>query len=365
MKRLKTKLLSIMLSLTLLAACAPQNNTAEKDGAGLKESVQQTSVPKASESSAAQPAADGELVMHFIDVGQGDCIFLQTGKANMLIDSGNPEDGPEVSDYISALGVTEINAFVGSHPHEDHLGGAATVVCSFNIDEMIMTDCVSTSFFFEKLLNSLDERNVTVNEPPVGGVRNVGDMRVEFLAPLELGGDMNNNSIIMRVTFGEISAMFTGDAEEPAERELLSENVNLKSDILKVGHHGSRYSSSDEFLRAVSPKIAVIQSGIGNSYGHPHAEALSRLSACGAKVYRCDEQGTIVLKTDGKTITRGKPAAITEGAASQSAYVANIRSMKFHIPSCRGLPDIKNRKYYDKRADAVADGYSPCGICKP
>lgn len=178
---------------------------------------------------------------------------------------------------------------------------------AFNIDEMIMTDCVSTSFFFEKLLNSLDERNVTVNEPPVGGVRNVGDMRVEFLAPLELGSDMNNNSIIMRVTFGEISAMFTGDAEEPAERELLSENVNLKSDILKVGHHGSRYSSSNEFLRAVSPKIAVIQSGIGNSYGHPHAEALSRLSACGAKVYRCDEQGTIVLKTDGKTITRGKP----------------------------------------------------------
>ena len=360
MKRLKAKLLSIMLSLTLLAACAPQ-----KDSAGLKESVQQTSAPKASESSAALPAADGELVMHFIDVGQGDCIFLQTGKANMLIDSGNPEDGPEVSDYLSALGVTEINAFVGSHPHEDHLGGAATVVRSFNIDEMIMTDCVSTSFFFEKLLNSLDERNVTVTEPPVGGVRNVGDMRVEFLAPLELGGDMNNNSIIMRVTFGEISAMFTGDAEELAERELLLENVNLKSDILKVGHHGSSYSSSNEFLRAVSPKIAVIQSGIGNSYGHPHAEALSRLSACGAKVYRCDEQGTIVLKTDGKTITRGKPAAVTEGAASQSAYVANTRSMKFHIPSCRGLPEIKNRKYHDKRADAVADGYSPCGICKP
>lgn len=364
MKNLKVRLLSVLLMLMLpLAACSQRSGAPAAE----PQPVQSEAAAKkhTDENIAETPAAQGELQLHFIDVGQGDCIFLKTDSANMLIDCGNPEDGPEVADYLSALGVTEINAFVGSHPHEDHLGGAAAVVRSLDIDEMIMTSCISTSFFFEKLLDALDERNVTVTEPPIGGVRNIGDMKVEFLSPAEIGNDTNNNSIVMRVTYGEVSALFTGDAEEETERLLLSENADLKADILKVGHHGSKYSSSSAFLKAVSPKIAVIQSGVGNSYGHPNTEALGRLSACGADVYRCDEQGTIVLKTDGKTITRGKPAAVTEGAASQSAYVANIKSMKFHIPSCRSLPVEKNRKYYDKRADAVADGYSPCGSCNP
>lgn len=301
MKRKQKKALTALLLVLLIAGCRFIFSGTPTEKEAVPKQPENTSPAK---ETTARKAPDDTMELHFIDVGQGDCILVHTNENNILVDAGNPSDGADIGEYLHSLGIDRIDTFIGTHPHADHLGGGAYIVREFDIGEMIMTDQMSGSFFFEKLLDSITERNVPVSLPQIGGVRKFGSVSMEIISPSRDYGNLNDSSIVMRIDHGEASALLTGDAETSVEEDLLSEDAPLDADVLKAGHHGSRYASSEEFLKAVSPEIVVIQSGEGNSYGHPHSEALDRFENCGAKVYRCDKEGTIVLRSDGKTFKR-------------------------------------------------------------
>ncbi|MEA1962604.1 MAG: Ada metal-binding domain-containing protein [Bacillota bacterium] len=192
---------------------------------------------------------------------------------------------------------------------------------------------------------------------------------------------MNNYSAVLRIEYGRTAYLFTGDAEDVSEKEMLSSGLTLESDLLKVGHHGSSSSSMDSFLQAVQPKYAVISVGTDNDYGHPAATTIKNLRAVGAQVYRTDQQGTIVATSDGTTIAVNKapttvktpisnilPATVyvaPEQSEEAYKYIGNKNSKTFHLPTCNSLPYPKNRVYFDSREEAINQGFTPCGRCKP
>lgn len=307
---------------------------------------------------------NGEMNVHFIDVGQGDCIFIQTDDENMLIDAGNPENGADIAAYLHSLGVTRLNDFIGTHPHADHLGGGAYIVREFNPEHIYMTEMVSSSYFFEKLLDTIDDMDISVETPKIGALYRKGSLNVKFLGPKKEFSGTNDNSIITRVDFGNTSALFTGDAEKAAEYELLSADADLDVDLFKAGHHGSSTSNIPEFLKAVSPEIAVIQCGRNNSYGHPHHETIERFKNLGADIYRCDEMGTIILKSDGERFVYVKSETIS-GDNESTLYIGNIKSKVFHLSTCKNLPSKANSVYFKTRIQAIEQGYKACGNCRP
>ena len=193
-------------------------------------------------------------------------------------------------------------------------------------------------------------------------------MKLKFLSPHKNFGDENENSFVTLIEFGEVKALFTGDIEKTAETDILSGNTDISADILKVGHHGSRTSSSQHFLNAVFPSVAVIQCEKGNKYGHPHAETLERLERVGCNILRTDEEGTIVLSTDGKTIRRstGEEYESTEEKLQPDfTYIGNRKSKIYHTDICPNLPGEKNRITFNSKGEAENSGYKKCGNCNP
>ena len=182
---------------------------------------------------------------------------------------------------------------------------------------------------------------------------------------------MNDLSLVTRITYGQTTFLFTGDAERPSENDMIDSDEELSATVLKVGHHGSNTSSSYLFLRQVMPSYAVISCGKDNSYGHPHQEVLDRLKDIGAAVYRTDESGTIVCRSDGTSVTfeteNGKKPTATPRKGKADGYVGNMKSKKFHLSTCSNAQDIQqdNRITFATRAAAVKQGYTPCKICKP
>lgn len=246
------------------------------------------------------PTAKGELQVHFIDVGQGDSIYIKTPSQNILIDAG--ERGDTVVRYLQELDVESLDLVISTHPHSDHIGGLLDVLEAIEVKEVIDPGIVHTSKTFEKYLTLIDEKDIKFTEGRAGDVRDVGGVKLEILHPTEPNeNDLNNTSIVVRLTFVEISFLFTGDAEKKSEKEILDQGFDVSSTILKAGHHGSRTSTGEYFLKAVSPDTVIIMCGEGNSYGHPHEETIELLAKYDVDVYRTDISGTIVITTDGKT----------------------------------------------------------------
>ncbi len=243
----------------------------------------------------------GGLRVHFIDVGQGDAILIQTPEQNMLIDGG--ERGPAAVDYLQSQDVTGLDLVIGTHPHSDHIGGLINVLQLIPVKEVIDPGAVHSTKTFEDYLTLIDEKEIKFTEGRAGMKRDLGGgVSMEILHPLSLSfSELNNASIVACLIFGRISFLFTGDAEGAAEEEMLQRGCTLAGTILKVGHHGSKSSSTQDFLEAVKPEVAVIMCGEDNSYGCLHEETLSRLSRTGADLYRTDKQGTIIIETDGDT----------------------------------------------------------------
>ena len=246
------------------------------------------------------------LAVHFIDVGQGDCELITTPTGEtMLIDAGVPEAGDDIVSYITGLGIKEIDIFVASHYHEDHIGGSPDVFEAFDILSVLILDCEVTTSCAKKLINNIEKEESEVVYAERGYEFSLGAAEFLTLSPEKItdkGG--NDDSIILRMEYGDARYIFTGDAEKEAEESVLedySEN-ELSADLLKIGHHGSRTSTTDVFLKAISPNIAVISCGKGNSYGHPHTETVEKLVASVENIYRTDVLGTIVIHTDGKGI---------------------------------------------------------------
>ena len=241
--------------------------------------------------------------VHFIDVGQADSALIECDGETMMIDGGNVADSNVVAAYLKKEDVTELNYVVCSHAHEDHVGGLSGALSVTKADNIYAPKTEANTKAYKNFKKKAEEQNVEIKHPNVGDEIQLGSSTVEFLGPVdENGKDLNSTSIVLKITYGNTSFLFTGDAESDVEEEILNSGADLKSTVLKVGHHGSRTSTSYPFLREVMPQYAVISVEKGNSYGHPNEETLSKLSDAGVEVYRTDESGDIVMTSDGNSI---------------------------------------------------------------
>ena len=303
----------------------------------------------------------GDLVVHFIDVGQGDSVLLLFRDKTMLIDAGERGMEERVIAYLEEHNVERLDVVVATHAHSDHIGGLADVVSAFPVGRFVDAGQAHSTATYENLLALVEERGIpyTVAERGQTIALDPGlDVRVLNPAAQPLG-DINEDSVVLKVTYGDISYLFMGDAGKPAEESMVKAGLDLDADVLKVGHHASRYASSAEFLAAVSPAISVIFVGEGNDYGHPHEEALERLEAAGSRVYRTDRDGTVIVATDGQALavtTGGAPAAtVTIRATTPATTLTTVPATT--VPSSgisiTGL-DLQEEKITITNADAAA-----------
>ncbi|WP_413374679.1 ComEC/Rec2 family competence protein [Alkalihalobacillus sp. 1P02AB] len=246
------------------------------------------------------PIVEGEAVVSFLDVGQGDSTLIQSEKTTILMDTGR-HDSDVLFHQLEHLGIEKIDLLILTHPHADHIGNADQVIYQFSPDEVWIDGNEATTRTFERLLDALIETETPVVEPRAGEVYEQGDFLIEILHPYELTGHLNNDSISTRITYGEVTFLLTGDAEQRSEERMLESDLNLKSDIYKVGHHGSSTSNSRRFVEAVSPEVAIYSAESDNSYGHPHWEVVDLFDELGIDLYGTAEHGTITIYTDGET----------------------------------------------------------------
>lgn len=254
---------------------------------------------------------DGNLNIYFIDVGQADAIMIQENDKYILIDAGNNADGNLLVNYFKELGIDNFLYVFGTHAHEDHIGGMDDIIKNFNIENFYMPDAITTTRTFEDVLDALNEKNITLQTPKIGEMFNIDGVSLECLYVGSDESDLNNTSIVLRLVYGEVSFLFMGDATKIVEDKLL--NKEIQSDILKVGHHGSQYSSKETFIKEVSPTYAVISVGKNNTYKHPAELTIKTLNKYDAKVLRTDELGTIIFSSDGKRISYKTEETNTNG----------------------------------------------------
>ncbi|MFW6312230.1 MAG: MBL fold metallo-hydrolase [Nanoarchaeota archaeon] len=246
------------------------------------------------------------LEVHFIDVGQGDSILIQEDKkVNILIDGGDRWNAVEdkVLSYLRKNDVETIDALISTHPHADHIGSLEAVINNFDVEAVYDSGRVHTSKTYENYLIAIDENNISFDTPRKGENISVEGLNFEVLhpeSPVE-DYDLNNSSLVLRLQYGEVSFLFTGDIEHEVEQEIINSGLNLDSDILKVAHHGNKTSSSKNFIEKVSPEVGVITVGEDNKFGHPNQKTLGVLSSEAVKVYRTDKNGDIVVETDGNS----------------------------------------------------------------
>lgn len=246
----------------------------------------------------------GNISVHFIDVGQGDCALISAGDTFTLIDSGEYTAAEDVIAYLEDLGVERLDMVIASHPHSDHIGSMNSVLDTFGADVVVMpkltSDMIPTTASYEKLLKSVKNCGADLEYAQVGKVYSLTDeCTLEIVAPVKDYDDLNNYSIAAVLRHGENSFLFTGDIEKKAERDILDSGADISADVLKVGHHGSRTSSLKVFLQTVDPRYAVISVAAPNDYGHPHDETLEMLEMLGIEVLRTDQSGNIVFVSDG------------------------------------------------------------------
>ena len=373
-------------------------------------------------------AQAGTLTVTWLDVGQGDAAVIQCGGQSMLIDGGKPEKSSYIYAWLQQHGLSYLDVIVATHVDADHIGGLSGALNYASVGTAYCPVTTGTTETFQSFVKYLAQRGKQITVPTAGETFALGRAQVQILGPLHRAEDSNDNSIVLKVSFGATSFLFTGDAERAEEQDLLNAGVNLQSTVLKVGHHGSDTSTSYPFLRTVAPQYAVISVGAGNSYGHPTEAVLSRLRDAGVTTFRTDMQGEITAVSDGQTINfstaknavaetlanagagqnanlagggnsatqtagsgQNTGGAATAGAAGAAAiasanadggnadgaagagttagsYVLNMNSHKFHRPSCSSVDTIspKNRKdVNESREQIIREGYAPCKRCNP
>lgn len=332
------------------------------------------------------------MTVHFIDVGQGDAIFVDYGDYEVLVDAGGNGYGSVVAGYIAPYVDGYIDLVIATHVHADHIGGLDDVIEAFEV---------------ARIIDSGEQADTASYEDYIAAVTAEGcDYAADEDMTLELGGgaslqimditdgqsNQNNNSVVALLDYNDIELLLTGDMESESEYLGLELRDFTDVDILKAGHHGSRTSSSSAFINVVLPETVIISAGVGNQYGHPHLEALQRFSDIGAAVYGTYKSGTVILTTNGvaysldayKLLTAADVGANTDNGGignatgsgsgtgtgvsrSEAAYIGNNNSNKFHSLTCRWAGEISTGHilYFRNRDDAVAAGYEPCKVCNP
>ena len=399
------KYLSILLILCMcLTACTATNQATSTSEKSQSDTTSGEAVQSGQEEKAAKAPdtskPEGTLEVHYIDVGQGDATLIKCGSHAMLIDGGNNNKGTTVQLYLKKQGVESLDYVIGTHPDADHIGGLDVIVYKYNCDTVIMPDYEKDTKTYQELVDVIHDKNMKITYPVVAEQYALGEAKFTIIAPNSnsYGGNANDYSVAILLEYGKNRFLFTGDAEEASEAEMLTNGIDISADVYKVAHHGSRSASTQEFLNAVHPKYAVISCGEGNSYGHPHAEVLNRLRSMGVEVFRTDEQGSIIASSDGENITWNCSAtdswqsgeqtesdrensedenpgdensgnAISDAVTSeQTTYVLNTNTKKFHRETCSSVSQIKEENFQKvqmTREELEPSGYSPCKNCNP
>ena len=337
---------------------------------------------------AAPGATPGLLKVHFIDVGQGDSILIQTvAGANVLIDGGPETAGSAVINYLKKAGVASLDAVIATHPHEDHIGGLVGIMETFKVAAFYMPNAAHTTAAFRDMVAAVKASGARRIEAKAGVNLGLEGVTATMLGPLGTKyAQLNDFSAVLRLDYGTTSFLFMGDAEGVSEGQLLAAGLGHAT-IVKVSHHGSGSPTSQGFLKRVSPQYAVICVGAGNTHGHPDPLTISRLVKGGVAVYRTDLNGTITASSDGKKVsvatTRTPPAAekgkagagnlapiaatgagavVAKPAATSATVYITRTGEKYHLAGCRYLA---RSQIPIKLADAKAQGYTPCSVCKP
>jgi beta-lactamase superfamily II metal-dependent hydrolase len=319
----------------------------------------------------------GKFKVSYIDVGQADAILIQQGDASMLIDAGNNDDSTLVKNYITNQGVSVLDYVIGTHPHEDHIGGLDYIINSFQIGKIYMPEVTATTQTFKDVITAISNKGMSISKPVVGESFKLGDATCTILGPIGADdSDLNTYSIVLKIDFNNNSFLFTGDAEAVNESAMVNTGYDLNVDVLKVGHHGSTSSTTQAFLDATSPSYAVISVGAGNTYGHPAVSTISRLQNDGEKIFRTDQNGTIVATSDGTNISfdvnptnpdpvtpspTPTPTPTPEAPVDYVVYKTNTGS-KYHRDGCSYL---SKSKIPIMKTAAIAQGLGPCSKCKP
>jgi len=335
--------------------------------------------------------------IHFLDVGQADAALVLCDNEAMLIDGGNPEDSSLIYSYLKSHGVNHLEYIICTHPHEDHVGGLSGALNCATVGTVYCSIDSYDSKTFDSFKHYLEKQNKEIEMPAAGDTFSLGSSSVSILGPTEHYSDINNMSIVLRIQYGNTSFLFAGDAEIDSEQDILNAGTNLKSTLLKVGHHGSDTSTSYRWLREIAPEYAIISVGKNNSYGHPTEQTLSRLRDAEVTLFRTDLQGHIICTSNGETLTftternahadtlntapsaanpttptADQPEATTSSTGPSStpktSYVLNTNTKKFHYPHCSSVKQMANKNRQDvtlNREEIIAQGYTPCGRCNP
>ena len=383
------KYLSILLILCMcLTACTATNQATSTSEKSQSDTTSGEAVQSGQEEKAAKAPdtskPEGTLEVHYIDVGQGDATLIKCGSHAMLIDGGNNNKGTTVQLYLKKQGVESLDYVIGTHPDADHIGGLDVIVYKYNCDTVIMPDYEKDTKTYQELVDVIHDKNMKITYPVVGEQYALGEAKFTIIASNSnsYGGNANDYSVAILLEYGKNRFLFTGDAEETSEAEMLTNGIDISADVYKVAHHGSRSASTQEFLNAVHPKYAVISCGEGNSYGHPHAEVLNRLRSMGVEVFRTDEQGSIIASSDGENINWNCSATDSwqsgeqtesdrenaDNVTEQTTYVLNTNTKKFHRETCGSVSQIKEENFQKvqmSREELEQSGYSPCKNCNP
>ena len=324
--------------------------------------------------------------VEFIDVGQGDCALVQCDGHYMMIDGGPSKASSTVYTILKNKGIKTIDLMIATHPDEDHIGGLSGALNYSNVDMVLSPVTTHDTKTFNSLSKYVTKQGRTFTVPKVGDSYSLGSSKIDIIGPIYSSADTNNQSIVVKVTYGANSFIFTGDAEEDEENSIVRKYKDLSCDVLKVGHHGSNSSTSKAWLNATKPTYAVISVG-QNSYGHPTQNTIDKLTKAGAIIYRTDLQGDITFTSDGKKLsvqteknassfevnagdgkkgssgtTAGNDVSIPAG----TKFVLNTSSKKFHVQDCGSVKDMnaKNMQFSTASVDElVKAGYKPCQRC--
>ena len=357
----------------LTAAAALALGLAACDASAITPGGSADVVPNPSSAAAAVDTVEAPFEMHFIDVGQALSVLVECDGQYMLYDGGNVDDGSLIVSYLQSQGVEQLEYVFCSHAHEDHVGGLAAALAYFPAYHVYSPVTEASTKCFKDFVKYTQQQGLQVEVPAVGTTWPLGGATVTMVGPVAQYSDTNDTSIVLRIEYGSTSFLLTGDMEKTAETDLVNSGVNLRADVLQVGHHGSSTSTGYLFLNSVLPEMAVISCGVNNKYGHPHEETLSILRDAGVDVYRTDLQGTITIGSDGQNYTVGtehfaedaqlNPTDPAASSTAQQAYIGNVNSKKFHLPSCSNLPAEKNQILFSSYDEAVEAGYTPCASC--
>ena len=258
-----------------------------------------------------QERQSSDLTIYFLDVGEADSILINSEGEYILIDAGNYLDKDNLCDYFHSLGITKFNYVIGTHPHEDHIGGITQVLREFEVDHVLMPDINVEYNSYQSIIDTLEKKNMSLEIPSIDEEIKVNNSLLKVLYVGNDKTDINNSSIILKLIYKDISVLFMADAEKDTEFKLLDKDI--ESNVLKVGHHGSGYASSAQFLKKVNPEYAIISVGKDNEYNHPKEVVINKLKMLNSNIYRTDQDGTIILLSDGKVIDIKKEITNTNG----------------------------------------------------